>query len=60
MRTKQQQLEDSKTGRRKNLSFAYLKPTKNNGVWEIELNGRLYRNMDKKLLIKDIETIENG
>lgn len=59
--TERQKLYDKMKASRKGMkSFGYLKPKKVNKVWEIEINGRLYRNANKNNLIKDIETIENG
>ena len=58
--TKQEQLEAGKAKRRTNKDFSHLKPIKVDEVYELMFNGRLYRNADKKALLKDIGTIENG
>lgn len=52
--------ELNKEKRRGKKTFSHLKPEKVEGVWQLEFNGRVYRNIDKKLLIQDVETIENG
>jgi len=60
MKTKPQQLEEGKAKRRTGKDFSHLKPNKVDKVYELMFNGRLYRNANKKALLKDIGTIENG
>ena len=52
--------EAHKVKRRGSKSFKHLKPKKVGKVYELEYNGRLYRNTKSKLLLEDIGVIENG
>jgi hypothetical protein len=57
---RQELYEKKKAERRGSKDFSKIKPKKEGEVWVYELNGRVYKNPDKKSLIKDLETIENG
>lgn len=58
--TKSDIYEENKVLRRTEKKFGKLKPIKVDKVYELEFNGRIYRNPDKIALLKDIETVENG
>ncbi len=51
---------ESKALRRGYKKFKHLKPDLINGLYVLDHNGRQYVNADKKALLEDIATVENG
>jgi len=51
---------ERKALRRGYKKFKHLKPALVGGLFVLEHNGRIYQNADKKDLLEDIATVENG